>query len=58
MINVQGGAMKLVLSSLSANAPMFVVRVNETTYKPNKDIVSDVATAYALAAHKLKKMNP
>ncbi|PWA85773.1 chloroplast glyceraldehyde-3-phosphate dehydrogenase [Artemisia annua] len=43
-----GGAKKLVLSSPSADAPLFVVGVNETTYKPNTDIVSNVSCTASL----------
>ncbi|GKD55844.1 glyceraldehyde-3-phosphate dehydrogenase GAPCP1, chloroplastic-like protein, partial [Tanacetum coccineum] len=35
----KGGAKKVVISPPSADAAMFVVRVNETTYKSNMDIV-------------------
>ncbi|MFS7944083.1 putative glyceraldehyde-3-phosphate dehydrogenase (phosphorylating) [Helianthus anomalus] len=35
-----GGAKKVVISAPSADAPLFVVGVNETTYKPNMDVVS------------------
>ncbi|PWA40445.1 glyceraldehyde/Erythrose phosphate dehydrogenase family [Artemisia annua] len=39
----KGGAKKLIMSSPSADAPMFGVGVTETTYKPNTDIVSNVS---------------
>ncbi|XP_062090355.1 glyceraldehyde-3-phosphate dehydrogenase GAPCP2, chloroplastic-like [Humulus lupulus] len=39
----KGGAKKVVLSAPSADAPMFVVKVNEQTYKPNMDIVSNAS---------------
>ncbi|XP_062109860.1 glyceraldehyde-3-phosphate dehydrogenase GAPCP2, chloroplastic-like [Humulus lupulus] len=39
----KGGAKKVVLSAPSADAPMFVVGVNEQTYKPNMDIVSNAS---------------
>ncbi|KAK1440097.1 hypothetical protein QVD17_05922 [Tagetes erecta] len=39
----KGGAKKVVISAPSADAPMFVVGVNETTYKPNMDIVSNAS---------------
>ncbi|KAK2972046.1 hypothetical protein RJ640_005066 [Escallonia rubra] len=38
--HVKGGAKKVVISAPSADAPMFVVGVNENTYKPSMDIVS------------------
>ncbi|KAK3042650.1 hypothetical protein RJ639_000902 [Escallonia herrerae] len=37
--HVKGGAKKAVISAPSADAPMFVVGVNENTYKPSMDIV-------------------
>lgn len=39
----KGGAKKVVISAPSADAPMFVVGVNENTYKPNMDIVSNAS---------------
>ncbi|CAH1449729.1 unnamed protein product [Lactuca virosa] len=39
----KGGAKKVVISAPSADAPMFVVGVNESTYKPNMDIVSNAS---------------
>lgn len=41
--SLQGGAKKVVISAPSADAPMFVVGVNENTYKPNMDIVSNAS---------------
>ncbi|CAH1453711.1 unnamed protein product [Lactuca virosa] len=38
---IKGGAKKVLISAPSADAPMFVVGVNETTYKPNMDIISN-----------------
>lgn len=40
---LQGGAKKVVISAPSADAPMFVVGVNEKTYKPTMDIVSNAS---------------
>lgn len=40
---LQGGAKKVVISAPSADAPMFVVGVNEKTYRPNMDIVSNAS---------------
>ncbi|MFS8017891.1 putative glyceraldehyde-3-phosphate dehydrogenase (phosphorylating) [Helianthus anomalus] len=39
----KGGAKKVVISAPSADAPMFLEGVNETTYKPNMDIVSNAS---------------
>lgn len=38
---LQGGAKKVTISAPSANAPMFVVGVNENTKKPSVNIVSN-----------------
>ncbi|KAL6313563.1 hypothetical protein AAG906_006928 [Vitis piasezkii] len=39
--HIKGGAKKVVTSAPSADALMFVVGVNETSYKPNMNIVSN-----------------
>ncbi|KAH9604880.1 hypothetical protein KSS87_010126 [Heliosperma pusillum] len=39
----KGGAKKVVISAPSADAPMFVVGVNERTYKANMDVVSNAS---------------
>ncbi|XP_050223809.1 glyceraldehyde-3-phosphate dehydrogenase GAPCP1, chloroplastic-like [Mercurialis annua] len=39
----KGGAKKVIISAPSADAPMFVMGVNEKTYKPNMDIVSNAS---------------
>ncbi|KAA0062791.1 glyceraldehyde-3-phosphate dehydrogenase GAPCP2 [Cucumis melo var. makuwa] len=41
--HLKGGARKVVISAPSADAPMFVVGVNEMTYKPSMDIVSNAS---------------
>ncbi|XP_020254116.1 glyceraldehyde-3-phosphate dehydrogenase 2, cytosolic-like [Asparagus officinalis] len=41
--HLQGGAKKVILSSLSKDAPMFVVGVNEKSYKPDIDFVSNAS---------------
>lgn len=33
----------MVISAPSADAPMFVIGVNEKTYKPNMDVVSNAS---------------
>ncbi|TYG47668.1 hypothetical protein ES288_D11G358400v1 [Gossypium darwinii] len=40
---MKGGAKKVVISAPSADAPMFVVGVNENTYNPSMDIVSNAS---------------
>ncbi|GAB4836760.1 Glyceraldehyde-3-phosphate dehydrogenase gapcp1, chloroplastic [Ancistrocladus abbreviatus] len=39
----KGGAKKVVISAPSADAPMFVVGVNEKTYNPSMDVVSNAS---------------
>merc|ERR1712123_78481 len=39
----QGGAKKVVISAPSADAPMFVMGVNETSYSPDMHIVSNAS---------------
>ncbi|KAK8588954.1 hypothetical protein V6N13_087843 [Hibiscus sabdariffa] len=41
--HMKGGAKKVVISAPSADAPMFVVGVNEKTYEPSMDIVSNAS---------------
>ncbi|KAK6133109.1 hypothetical protein DH2020_033148 [Rehmannia glutinosa] len=41
--HIKGGAKKVVISAPSADAPMFVVGVNETSYKPSMDVVSNAS---------------
>ncbi|KAG6570595.1 Glyceraldehyde-3-phosphate dehydrogenase GAPCP2, chloroplastic, partial [Cucurbita argyrosperma subsp. sororia] len=41
--HLKGGAKKVVISAPSADAPMYVVGVNEKTYKPTIDIVSNAS---------------
>ncbi|XP_022148027.1 glyceraldehyde-3-phosphate dehydrogenase GAPCP2, chloroplastic [Momordica charantia] len=41
--HMKGGARKVVISAPSADAPMFVVGVNEKSYDPSMDIVSNAS---------------
>uniref|UniRef100_A0A7N0V983 Glyceraldehyde-3-phosphate dehydrogenase n=1 Tax=Kalanchoe fedtschenkoi TaxID=63787 RepID=A0A7N0V983_KALFE len=42
-LHKKGGAKKIIISAPSADAPMFVVGVNEKTYKPSMDVVSNAS---------------
>ncbi|CAM8882501.1 unnamed protein product [Rhodiola kirilowii] len=42
-LHKKGGAKKVIISAPSADAPMFVVGVNEKTYKPTMDVVSNAS---------------
>ncbi|KAG2648803.1 hypothetical protein PVAP13_1NG066000 [Panicum virgatum] len=41
--HLKGGAMKVVISAPSADAPMFVVGVNENSYDPKMNVVSNAS---------------
>jgi len=41
--HLNGGAKKVVISAPSADAPMFVMGVNETAYKPDMNVVSNAS---------------
>ncbi|KAJ3707788.1 hypothetical protein LUZ61_011493 [Rhynchospora tenuis] len=41
--HLKGGAKKVVISAPSADAPMFVVGVNEKTYNPSMNVVSNAS---------------
>jgi len=42
-LHLQGGAKKVVISAPSSSAPMFVVGVNEKTYKSDQKVVSNAS---------------
>lgn len=42
-LHIKGGAKKVIISAPSADAPMFVVGVNERTYNPSMDVVSNAS---------------
>lgn len=41
--HLKGGAKKVVISAPSADAPMYVMGVNEQTYKPGVDVISNAS---------------
>lgn len=43
LAHIKGGAKKVVISAPSADAPMFVVGVNERTYNPSMNVVSNAS---------------